>query len=74
MVPAGGAAVMPDVRGLSAREAMRVLLGSGLRVRLDGHGFVGSQLPQPGAPILPGTAGLLRLVRRVPDDPVEARQ
>lgn len=74
MVPAGGAAVMPDVRGLSAREAMRVLLGSGLRVRLDGNGFVGSQLPQPGAPIVPGTAGLLRLVRRVPDDPVEAHQ
>jgi cell division protein FtsI (penicillin-binding protein 3) len=57
----GGTTVMPDVTGLSAREAVRVLTSVGLTVRPRGAGFVAKQTPAPGAPIDPGSWSLLDL-------------
>ena len=56
---------MPDVSGLSAREAVRVLTGVGLTVRPRGTGFVARQSPEPGEPIDPGSWSLLELQRTV---------
>ncbi len=53
----------PDFRGLSAREAVRVLTKIGLSVRLNGHGVVTSQSPAPGTPIEAGMASELWLQR-----------
>jgi cell division protein FtsI (penicillin-binding protein 3) len=60
----GGSPVMPDVRGLSARDALRVLTAAGLTVRVSGSGFVVAQTPAAGEPIESGTAGALELRRR----------
>ena len=46
--PAG---TVPDVRGLSARDAMRKLAQAGLSARMTGDGYVVSQDPAPGEPI-----------------------
>jgi cell division protein FtsI (penicillin-binding protein 3) len=54
---------LPDFRGLSAREALRVLTKIGLTARLTGNGTVTSQVPAPGTPIEPGMAFELRLER-----------
>jgi cell division protein FtsI (penicillin-binding protein 3) len=54
---------LPDFRGLSAREALRVLTKIGLTARLTGNGAVTSQVPAPGTPIEPGMAFELRLER-----------
>lgn len=42
---------VPDVRGLSARDAMRKLAKAGLSTQMTGSGFVVSQDPAPGEPI-----------------------
>ncbi len=67
MVPAvtsgGGMTVMPDVTGLSAREAVRVLTSAGLTVRPRGAGFVARQSPAAGEPIDPGSWSHLELQR-----------
>ena len=57
---------MPDVRGLSARQALEVLGRLRLVARLDGVGFVVSHEPAPGAPIGRGTTAVLRLDRHPP--------
>ena len=54
---------LPDFRGLSAREALRVLTKMGLTARLTGNGVVTSQTPAPGTPIEPGMACELKLER-----------
>lgn len=65
-----GPALMPDVRGLGAREALAVLHAAGLFVRISGNGVVQSQSPAPGAPIERGSASALELARArwVPED------
>jgi cell division protein FtsI (penicillin-binding protein 3) len=55
--------VMPDLRGLGAREAVRLLATSGLQARLTGEGFVEAQFPVAGAPIDAGGIGVLALSR-----------
>jgi len=40
---------VPDLRGLSIREARRLLLACGLRSRVDGSGVVVSHKPGPGS-------------------------
>jgi membrane peptidoglycan carboxypeptidase len=45
------AAVFPDMRGLSARDALRMLARLGMTARLNGAGVVVKQLPEAGAPI-----------------------
>jgi cell division protein FtsI (penicillin-binding protein 3) len=56
---------LPDVRGLSAREATRVLHRAGVEPRLSGSGVVQRQWPQAGAVIRPGQTCDLVLVRGV---------
>ena len=58
-------AMMPDLRGLSAREALRTLTRIGLTARITGDGFVVEQSPQPGAAARPAaTPAVLTLGRR----------
>jgi len=64
--------VMPDLRGMTAREALRILVRLGMTARLAGDGFVVSQDPIPGTPL--ESEELCRLVlermpqRRVADE------
>ena len=64
-IAASGSPLMPDVRGLSARDAVRALHGVSLNVRPGGDGFVAKQVPQPGAPIEAGAWVSLELARHV---------
>jgi cell division protein FtsI (penicillin-binding protein 3) len=59
-IPAG---TMPDVRGLSGRDAVRVLARVGVEARLSGDGFVAAQAIPPGATLSPGRACALSLRR-----------
>ncbi|HUR35056.1 MAG TPA: penicillin-binding protein [Vicinamibacterales bacterium] len=54
---------VPDVRGLSARDAMRKLTRFGLSARMQGDGFVAEQSPAPGTPASEGTVCHLTLAR-----------
>jgi beta-lactam-binding protein with PASTA domain len=54
---------MPDVRGRSGREALRILTQAGLRPRMEGDGFVVAQSPEAGADITPGAQATVRLSR-----------
>lgn len=56
--------VMPDLRGLSAREAVRVLTAAGMTAEMSGDGFVIRQSPAAGAPLVPGQSAMLKLGRR----------
>ena len=56
---------LPDVRGLSAREATRVLHRAGVEPRLSGSGVVQRQWPAAGTVIRPGQSCDLVLVRGV---------
>jgi cell division protein FtsI/penicillin-binding protein 2 len=58
--------LVPDVRGLSAREAVRALNRAGLASRMDGSGFVVEQTPEAGTTVVPGDTAILKLQRRVP--------
>jgi membrane peptidoglycan carboxypeptidase len=60
------AEVVPDVRGLSARDAVRALARAGLNPRVTGRGVVIEQSPEPGSPLAPGTAGTITLGRAQP--------
>jgi cell division protein FtsI (penicillin-binding protein 3) len=57
------AGVVPDVRGLSAREALGLLARSGVAVRLNGSGFVARQSLAPGTRVEPGRPCVLSLTR-----------
>jgi cell division protein FtsI/penicillin-binding protein 2 len=54
---------MPDLRGLSAREALRRLASRRLTARLQGQGLVVSQTPAPGTPLDAAAACTLVLDR-----------
>jgi hypothetical protein len=56
---------LPDLRGLSARHALRILTKIGLTARLKGSGVVTTQSPPPGTPIERGMACELGLERRL---------
>jgi len=58
--------LMPDLRGLSAREAIRTLSQIGMTSRMSGDGFVVTQAPAPGEALVPGGVCSLRLSRRPP--------
>lgn len=62
----GGEALMPDVRGLSGREAVRVLAAAGVVARLSGAGFVHEQSPAAGEPLDADRIGVLALRRTPP--------
>jgi cell division protein FtsI/penicillin-binding protein 2 len=61
--------LMPDLRGLSAREALRSLSRIGMTARLSGDGFVREQSPAPGEALVRGEACTLKLGRRAPAAP-----
>jgi cell division protein FtsI (penicillin-binding protein 3) len=58
--------LMPDLRGLSAREALRLLSHLGMAARMSGDGFVVSQAPEPGSALVRGDVCELKLGRRPP--------
>ena len=58
--------LMPDLRGLGARDALRSLTQIGMSARMTGDGFVVAQSPEPGAALVHGAACLLSLGRRPP--------
>ena len=66
--------LVPDVRGMSAREAVKVFMRAGLAPRLAGNGFVVEQSPEAGTPVVPGDAAVLKLQRRLPAQPVGGAQ
>lgn len=57
----GGAHRVPDVRGLSAREAIEVLESRGYDVEISGTGFVHTMSPAPNSIIDPGHTVSLKL-------------
>jgi cell division protein FtsI (penicillin-binding protein 3) len=59
----GGRTLMPDVRGMSGRDALRVLGAVGLQVRMSGQGVVSTQTPEPGEPVDSGNWSVLQLQR-----------
>ena len=63
LIANGAPGTVPDLRGLSAREAMRRLVRVGLSARIIGDGFVASQDPSPGSVIDSGAVCLLQLTR-----------
>ncbi|MGE3274584.1 MAG: penicillin-binding protein [Vicinamibacterales bacterium] len=60
---ADGDAVVPDLRGLSARDALRTLARLGLTARLRGDGIVVEQSLEPGTPLERGSVCTLELGR-----------
>jgi cell division protein FtsI (penicillin-binding protein 3) len=64
-VPAGQIA-LPELRGLSGREALRILTRLGIAPRVAGDGIVIDQDPLPGSLIEPGGACRLVLGRPAP--------
>ncbi|HJR59694.1 MAG TPA: penicillin-binding protein [Vicinamibacterales bacterium] len=65
---------MPDLRGLSAREAVRSLTAIGLRAQMAGSGFVIEQSPEAGAALVRGDDAVLKLGRRAPTIPAGGTQ
>ena len=63
----GGRSLMPDVRGLGAREAVRLLGEVGLSVHVAGSGVVAAQTPAPGEQVESGGWCALQLRRVVAD-------
>jgi cell division protein FtsI (penicillin-binding protein 3) len=56
-------ASFPDLRGSSARDALRTLARLGVTARLEGAGIVVEQTPAPGSPLERGTNCVLQLDR-----------
>lgn len=54
-----GEVLTPDVRGMTVREAVRVLASHDLRWKLEGSGIVVSQIPEPDTPVNRQTRCLL---------------
>ena len=70
----GSSSLFPDLRGLSARDALRALARLGLTANMRGTGVVVSQRPEPGAPIERGGAATLWLERQMPTQVARAGQ
>jgi cell division protein FtsI (penicillin-binding protein 3) len=65
-LPQGSEHSFPDLRGLSAREALQVLTRLGVTGRLNGAGVVARQRPEPGTPIDRDAISILWLERQAP--------
>lgn len=61
-----GQIVLPELRGLSGREALRVLARLGITPRVTGDGVVTEQDPLPGAALETGGSCRLALGRHAP--------
>jgi cell division protein FtsI (penicillin-binding protein 3) len=64
LVADGPPGTVPDLHGMSAREAVRKLVRLGMHAQPSGDGFVVAQEPPAGAPLEPGTVCHLVLDRR----------
>lgn len=62
-IATGGLPLVPDLAGLSARDAVRILAKLGLSTRLQGVGVVIDQDPLPWTPIERGAVATLKLAR-----------
>ena len=62
---AGHSGLVPDLRGMSARDAVRTLAQLGLASRLRGKGVVVDQTPAPGSALERGITCTLVLDRDV---------
>ena len=67
LAESAGPLVFPDLTGMSARDALRVLARLGLEVRVQGDGVVTQQMPAAGTPIDAAGTAVLKLDRRAPD-------
>ena len=56
--------LMPDVRGMSARQASKILTLLGMEVQFEGAGFVSRHDPSPGGAIERGSTVTLHMRRR----------
>jgi cell division protein FtsI/penicillin-binding protein 2 len=65
-VPAAERGIMPELRGMSAREAVRTLGHLGFAARMTGNGVVVRQEPPAGVRLDPGAACAL-VLRRDPE-------
>ena len=63
-LPSNAETGVPDLTGMSAREALRELARLGLSVRMQGTGVVIQQHPPAGSPLEPGATCTLVLNRR----------
>ena len=63
---------MPDLRGLSARQAVDVLGRIGLRAEFTGDGAVAGHVPAAGESVDPAATAIIRLQRYAP--PVDAAE
>jgi cell division protein FtsI (penicillin-binding protein 3) len=63
LVSDGPSGTVPDLRGQSAREALRTLARVGLNAQLSGDGFVVAQAPAAGEPLDRGSLCRLTLER-----------
>jgi hypothetical protein len=68
LVADGPLGTVPNLHGMSAREAVRRLVKLGLTAHLSGDGFVMSQDPPAGAVLEPGAVCRLVLNRWVAQD------
>jgi len=59
-VPQKPLEVMPDLTGLTIRQALDLLHRSGIRCHFEGSGLAVSQEPSPGTSITPGSTCLVR--------------
>jgi cell division protein FtsI (penicillin-binding protein 3) len=69
-----GPGQVPDLRGMSAREAMRALMKLGITAHMTGDGFVVSQDPAPGASLDDVGDARLVLARTAPKRTAGAAQ
>lgn len=60
-----GTKVMPDLRGMSAREILRWSESEGVEVRIKGSGFVDSHVPKPGESIKEGKVCMIELKQSI---------
>ncbi len=72
MPGSGTAAGFPDLTGMSARDAIRLLTRLGVRPALHGAGLVTTQRPSPGTRIESGVTATLWLRRQQPVETVSS--
>jgi beta-lactam-binding protein with PASTA domain len=63
LIADGPPGTVPDVRGMSAREAVRKLVTLGMNAHVSGNGIVVSQSLEPGTPLEPDAICRLVLQR-----------
>jgi cell division protein FtsI (penicillin-binding protein 3) len=62
-----GEPVVPDLTGMSGRDAVRLLATLGLQVQVIGNGLVTDQRPLPGTPAMGAATARVWLARRAPE-------